>query len=72
MNNINNTMRYAGKKLATCDHFCNKKSYNTKFYHWFSYFEMEFIKEMCEKCALREAWGYNYKQTKHYKKWIER
>ena len=33
--------------------------------------DKEFIKEMCEVCALREAWGYNYKQNKHYKKWIK-
>ena len=72
MNNINNTMRYAGKKLAICDHFCRKKPKNTEFYHWFSFLENVFIKTMCEKCALREAWGYNYKQTKNYKKWIER
>ncbi len=26
---------------------------------------------MCEKCALREAWGYNYKQNPKYKKWLD-
>ena len=26
---------------------------------------------MCEKCALREKWGYNYKQQKGYKRWVQ-
>ncbi len=63
-------MRYAGKMVAVCDHYCDHKPHNTNFYHWFTYLDGEFIKTMCEKCALREAWGYKYKQTKNYKKWI--
>ena len=71
MKDISNNMRYAGNKLAICNHYCNAKPYKTKFYKWFTYLGMKFIKEMCEKCALREVWGYNYKQTKNYKNWIE-
>ena len=63
-------MRYAGKKVAKCDHFCDKKVRNTKFYHWFTHLDGAFIKTMCISCALREAWGYNYKQQKGYKKWV--
>ena len=33
--------------------------------------KVKFMKAMCEKCALREIWGYNYKQQKGYKKWIK-
>ena len=39
------------------------------FYDWFTYLDGKFIKRMCEKCALREKWGYNYKQSKGYKRW---
>ena len=71
MKDISNSMKFSGKKLMICNHFCNNKPRNTKFYRWFSYLDNKFIKEICEKCALRESWGYNYKQTKHYKRWIE-
>ena len=40
------------------------------FYDWFTYLDSKFIKRMCEKCALREKWGYNYKQQKGYKRWV--
>ena len=69
---ISHNMLYVGKKIGICDHFCNKKARNTKFYRWLTYLEKEFIKEMCENCALRETWGYNYKQQKKYKRWIDK
>ena len=68
---ISSTMKYVGRKIATCGHYCEKKPRNTDFYSWYSYLDGKFIRLMCEKCALREAWGYNYKQTKNYKNWIE-
>ena len=68
---IKHNMKYAGKQTAICDHFCNKRVRNTKFYHWHDYFDASFIKTMCEICALRETWGHNYKQQHGYKKWIE-
>ena len=71
MKHISTNMRYAGKRVEVCDHFCRKKVRNTKFYHWFTFLDNKFIKTMCEKCALREAWGYNYKQTKYYRKWVD-
>ena len=70
MKNLSVNMRYAGKKIAQCDHYCHKRMRNTKFFHWFSYLDNKFIKTMCIFCAFRELWGYNYKQRKHYKKWI--
>ena len=63
-------MRYSGKKVAICDHFCHTKPKNTDFYKWYTYFGSEYIKEMCEKCAFRETWGYNYKQQKGFKRWV--
>ena len=71
MNNISHTMIYAGKMTQVCDHYCKKTPHNTRWYKWYSYLDHEFIKLMCEKCALREAWGYNYKQKKKYKRWKE-
>ena len=70
MKNISGKMRYAGKKIAICDHFCNKKPRQADFFNWFSHSTDELIKTMCVSCALREVWGYNYKQNKHFKKWI--
>ena len=64
-------MQCIGKRLEKCDHFCDNKPKNTIFYRWISFLDKEFIKDMCQTCALREAWGYNYKQNKHYKKWID-
>ena len=72
MKDISNSMKFSGKKLMICNHFCNNKPRNTKFYRWLTYLEKEFIKEMCENCALRETWGYNYKQQKKYKRWIDK
>ncbi len=67
---ITSYMKFVGKKMCVCNHFCNNKVRNTKFYHWFTFLTNEFIKEMCETCALREIWGYNYKQSKGYKRWV--
>lgn len=64
-------MKFVGKKLAVCDHFCKSKPRNTNFYAWYTFFDREFIKEMCQNCALREVWGGKYKQGKNYKKWLE-
>ena len=69
--NIADNMECIGKKLQICNHFCYNKPRNTVFYRWSSYLDREFIKDMCQTCALREVWGYNYKQNKHYKKWID-
>ena len=70
MKNISYNMKYAGKKTALCDHYCKKKVRNTGFFHWFTSLEGKLIKTMCMACALREIWGYNYKQNKNYKRWI--
>ncbi len=64
-------MRYAGKKIGICDHYCNKNPYQGHYFSWYSYLGNKFIKTMCLKCALREVWGYNYKQVTKYKKWRE-
>ena len=70
MNDISRNMKYVGKKTAICNHFCKNKPRNTKFYAWYTFFDSEFIKEMCQTCAFREVWGSSYKQGKNYKKWI--
>ena len=64
-------MKFAGEMLAICNHFCKNTPHKCKFYHWHSYLEGEFIKTMCQKCALREIWGYNYKSTKGYRRWLD-
>ena len=63
-------MKYGDYCVAICNHYCNNKAKKCNFYDWFTYLDHKFIKRMCEKCALRERWGYNYKQQKGYKKWV--
>ena len=67
---IATNMKWADYGLGICNHYCNKKPKKCNFYSWYSYLDRKFIKRMCEKCAFREVWGYNYKQQKGYKRWI--
>ena len=67
---IANNMKFGDYCLAICNHYCHKRTVKTDFFDWLTYFDGKFIKTMCVSCALREAWGYSYKQNKHYKKWI--
>ena len=67
--NISNNIKFGDYGIAICDHYCKKKAKKCNFYDWFTYLDGKFIKRMCEKCALREKWGYNYKQTKGFKAW---
>ena len=67
--NIANNIKFGDYGIAICDHYCNKKTKKCNFYDWFTYLDGKFIKRMCEKCALREKWGYNYKQQKGFKAW---
>ena len=66
---IANNIKFGDYGTAVCNHFCNNKPKKCNFYDWFAYLDGKFIKRMCENCALREKWGYNYKQTKGYKAW---
>ena len=67
---IANNIRFKYYGASICSHFCSGKTKKCNFYDWFGYFDGKFIKQMCEKCALRERWGYNYKQQKKYKSWV--
>ena len=67
--NIANNIKFTDYKLGICNHYCNNKPKKTNFYNWYSYIDGEFIKVMCESCAIRERWGYHHKQRKGYKAW---
>ncbi len=67
--NIAKNMRFNDHCVDVCNHYCDKKPKKCNFYDWFTYLDDKFIKKMCEQCALREIWGYNYKQRKGYKNW---
>jgi len=66
---ISFSIKYKNYTTSICNHYCNNKTKKCNFYDWFTYLDNKFIKSMCETCALREAWGYNYKQKKGYKLW---
>ena len=67
---IDVNMKFVGYRESLCNHFCKSVPRKCKFYAWYTYLDREFIKQMCESCALREKWGYNYKSAKGYKKWV--
>ena len=67
---IANNIKHFDYMLGVCNHYCRNKPKRTNFYDWFGYLDGRFIKRMCEKCALRERWGYNFKQQKGYKRWV--
>ena len=67
---IARNIRWSEYGVGKCDHYCKNVNKKCNFYDWFSFLDNQFIKKMCESCALREIWGYNYKSTKGYKKWV--
>ena len=68
--NIANNIKHVDYMVGICNHYCRNQPRKANFYDWFGYLDGRFIKRMCEKCALRERWGYNYKQQKAYKRWV--
>ena len=67
---IAHNLTFSDYNYGVCNHYCSNKHKKCNFYNWYTYLEGKFIKKICESCALRETWGYNYKSTKGYKKWI--
>ena len=67
---IASNLKWGDYGMATCNHYCKNKVKKCNFYDWYSYLDHNFIKRMCEKCALREKWGHYYKSQKGYKKWL--
>ena len=67
---IAKNIRHFDYTVGVCNHYCKNKPIKTNFYDWFTYLDDKFIKRMCEKCAIRERWGYKHSQNKGYKKWV--
>ena len=67
---ISVNIQFDDYSVYVCNHYCNNKAKKCNFYNWYTYLELKFIKRICENCALREMWGYNYKQSKGYKRWV--
>ena len=65
-----NTMRFAGKKDFRCE-CCGAYKYNAPNFEWYSLFDDRFLGIVCQKCAVREMFGSNYKNNKRYKRWIK-
>ena len=65
-----NTMRYAGKKDLKCS-CCGAYKYNAPSFEWFSIITDDFLGTICKKCAVREAFGSNYRNNKRYLRWIK-
>ena len=70
MKDVASNMKFGDYGTMICNHYCNNKPKKCNFYDWYSYLEDKFIKRMCEQCALRERWGYNYKRSRGYNAWV--
>ena len=65
-----NIMKYVGKKNLKCDS-CGAYKYNAPIFEWYSLFDDRFLGTICQKCAVREKFGSNYKNNNRYKRWIK-
>ena len=63
-------MRYVGKKNLQCD-CCGAHKYNAPAFDWDSMFDGRFLGTICQKCAIRELFGTNYRNNNRYKEWIK-
>ena len=66
-----NIMKYVGKKNLKCDS-CGAYKYNAPVFEWYSLFDDRFLGIICQKCAVRETFGSNYKNNDRYKRWIKK
>lgn len=68
-------MVYAGRLTTKCK-LCGTGKENAPFYQWISILRDEDgnfpeIGIICQRCAIREAFGTQYKTNKRYIKWRE-
>ena len=63
-------MRYIGRKNLQCK-CCKAYKYNAPAFDWYSMLDNDFIGTICQKCAVRELFGSNYRNSKRYKEWIK-
>ena len=56
-------------RKCTC---CGTYKMHAPFYDWTSIITKEHIGIICQKCAIREAFGTKYKKDKDYIKWREK
>ena len=62
-------MQLLGKESRKCK-CCDKYSYNTYFFKWYSIITEEYLCTICFKCARRELFGTRYNYSKRYKQWV--
>ena len=63
LRSINETRR------CTC---CGTQKMRAPFYDWTSVITKEHVGVICQKCAIREAFGTKYKNDKKYLEWRDK
>lgn len=63
-------MRSIGRATLKCN-CCGVYKYNAPCYKWYSVFDDRYLGTICQKCAIREMFGSNYRNNARYKKWIK-
>ena len=61
-------MKFIGRKSIKCN-CCGGYKYNAPTFEWYSLFDDRLLGTICQKCAVRETFGSNYKNSKRYKEW---
>lgn len=59
-----------GKQTAKCTR-CNEWKYNAPMYEWYGMITKVLLGVICQPCAIREAFGSNHRNNKHYKRWLK-
>ena len=63
-------MKFNGRKDLKCE-CCGKSKWDSNTYIWITHIERRKI-NVCQVCALKEAFGSKHKQNKRYLRWRER
>ena len=66
---MSNPTIFAKKDSRACE-MCGDYKMKATFYKWEAFLTGD-SKIICNKCAMREYFGTNYKQNKRYIKWSE-
>ena len=69
MVDMSSDMKYFDFKIKICDRCRENK--RARFYEWSSIITNSIIGVICYKCALLEAFGSNYRNSKKYKRFIK-
>ncbi len=62
--------RIKGKTTARCTR-CTDYKYNAPMYMWIGLITGHKLGKVCQQCAIKEAFGSNYRNNKKYQEWLK-